>query len=400
MKRPSHAWTKWTIWTGGLVLIGGGLFALLRPKPIEVDAYPVERGPLLVTLDEQAETRSHDRFVVAAPVAGRVLRVDLHDGDPVAAGQAVAELTPAPLGERETREIEARLAAARALQREAEERLRRAEQDLALAGRERARLQPLAERRLVAEQAFDQARTAEASAEHEVSAARHRVAAAAADVDAVRAGLLSAQPGHVGHVATILIRAPVAGRILRVPEKSDRVVAAGTPLVIVGDLSHLEVLIEMLSTEAVKVKPDMAVMFDGWGGDRVLHGRISAVEPYAFTKVSALGVEEKRTNVIAQFVESPVPLGDGYRVNAHIVTFSADAVLKAPASAIFPCGLRACVFLIENGRARQRAIAVGHRSPDAAEVLGGLAVGSLVIGYPPNEVTNGVRVSVRSGGGR
>jgi HlyD family secretion protein len=400
MKRSSHAWIRWTLWSGALVLIAGGLFALLRPKPIEVDAFAVERGPLIVTLDEQAETRSHDRFVVAAPVAGRVLRVDLHEGDPVAAAQTVAELTPAPLGERETQEIEARLAAARALQREAEERLRRTEQDLALTRRERARLQPLADRRLVAEQALDQARTAEASAEHEVSAARHRVAAAAADVDAVRASLLSAQPERAGHAATVLIRTPVSGRVLRVPEKSDRVVAAGTPLVIVGDLSHLEVLIEMLSTEAVKVQPDMLVLLDGWGGNHVLHARVSAVEPFAFTKVSALGVEEKRTNVIAQFVESPVPLGDGYRLNAHIVTFSANAVLKAPASAVFPCGQGACVFLIENGLARRRAIAVGHRSPDAVEVLGGLAVGSLVIGYPPNEVNDGSRVSVRTDTGR
>jgi HlyD family secretion protein len=385
------------LWAGALVLTAGGLFALLRPKPIEVDAYPVERGPLRVTLDEQAETRSHDRFVVAAPVAGRVLRVVLHEGDPVAAGQAVAELTPAPLGERETREIEARLASARALQREAEERLRRAEHDLAAAGRERARLQPLADRRLVAEQALDQARTAEASAEHEVSAARNRVAAAAADVDAVRSGLISAQPGIAGQAATIQIRAPVAGRVLRVPEKSDRVVAAGTPLVIVGDLSHLEVLIEMLSTEAVKVNPEMPVDFDGWGGDRILHGRVSAVEPYAFTKVSALGVEEKRTNVIANFSESPIPLGDGYRLSAHIVTFSADAVVKAPASAIFPCGQNTCVFLIEKGRARQRAVLIGHQSQDSVEVLGGLTLGSMVIGYPPNEVTDGARVSVRSG---
>jgi HlyD family secretion protein len=396
MKRPLHHWTRWLLWAGALVLTAGGIFALLRPKPLEIDAYPVERGPLRVTLDEQAETRSHDRFVVAAPVAGRVLRVVLHEGDSVTAGQAVAELTPAPLGERETREVGARLASARALQRETEERLRRAEHDLAAAGRERARLQPLADRELVSGQALDQARTAEASAEHEVSAARNRVAAAAADVDAVRAGLISAQPGLAGQAATIQIRAPVAGRVLRVPEKSDRVVAAGTPLVIVGDLSHLEVLIEMLSTEAVKVKPDMPVEFDGWGGDHILHGRISAVEPYAFTKVSALGVEEKRTNVIANFSESPAPLGDGYRLSAHIVTFSADAVVKAPASAIFPCGQHTCVFLIENGRARRRTVVIGHQNPDSVEVLGGLALGSMVIGYPPNELTDGARVSVRS----
>lgn len=400
MKRPPHAWIRWTGWSASLVLVGGAMFALLRPKPVEVDAFAVARGPMLVTLDEQAETRSHDRFVVAAPVAGRVLRLDLHDGDPVAAGEVVAELIPAPLGERESRELEARLVAARALQGEAEERLRRAAQELALAGRERARLELLVVGGLVSKQAFDQAQTAEAGAEHDVKAARHRLAAASADVDGVRASLISAQPGRVGHAAAVRIRAPVAGSVLRVAEKSDRVVAAGTPLVIVGDLSHLEVLIEMLSTEAVKVKPNMPVLLDGWGGDRVLHARVSAVEPYAFTKVSALGVEEKRTNVIAQFVESPAPLGDGYRMSAHIVTFSGDDVLQAPASAIFPCGRRVCVFVIEGGRAWRRVIAVGHRGPDSVEVRGGLAAGSQVIGYPPNDVSDGVRVTVRPRGDR
>ncbi len=400
MKRPSHAVVRATLWSAALALLGWGLFALLRPKPIEVDAVPVERGPLIVTLDEQAETRSHDRFVVAAPVAGRVLRMDLRDGDAVAAGQVLAELVPAPLGERETRELEASLVTARALQGEAEARLRRAGQELALAGRERARLGPLAESGFVAKQALDQAQTAEASAEHEVTAARHRLAAATADVERVRASLISVPPGRRGHPATVLVRAPVAGSVLRVAEKSDRVVAAGAPLVVMGDLSHLEVLIEMLSTEAVKVKPGMPVSFDGWGGSRVLHGKISVVEPYAFTKVSALGVEEKRTNVIAQFVESPAPLGDGYRLNAHVVIFSVDDVLKAPASAVFPCGGGYCVFQIDNGRARRRAIVVGHRNADAVEVLGGLTAGSLVIGYPANDVSDGVRVAARARGGR
>jgi HlyD family secretion protein len=386
---------RWSLSAGAALLVAAALYVILRPKPVEVDAAAVERGPLVVTVDEQAETRSHDRFVVAAPVAGRVLRVVLHEGDAVAAGQPVAELVPAPLGERETRELEARLASARALQREAQDRLRRAEQDLALAGRERTRLQGLAEQRLVAEQALDQARTAEAAAAHEMGAARHRVEAAGADVEAVRAGLISTQSERSGQVPILLVRAPVAGRILRVPERSDRVVPAGSQLVVVGDLSHLEVLIELLSTEAVKVKAGMAVLLDGWGGDRVLHARVSIVEPYAFTKVSALGVEEKRTNVIADFLDSPAPLGDGYRLQAHIVTFRADEVVKVPASAVFPCGQGFCAFTVENGRARRRPVSIGHRTPDSAEVLAGLAVDAVAICYPPNDVIDGARVKVR-----
>jgi len=397
---PSRRIVRWAVSAGAALLVAAALYLLLRPKAVEVDAAAVERGPLVVTVDEQAETRSHDRFVVAAPVAGRVLRVNLHEGDAVAAGQPVAELTPAPLGERETRELEARLASARALQREAQDRLRRAEQDVALAGRERTRLQGLAERKLVAEQALDQARTAEAAAAHEMNAARHRVDAAAADVEAVRAGLITTQSERSGQVPVLLVRAPVAGRILRVPEKSDRVVPAGSQLLVVGDLSHLEVLIELLSTEAVKVRPGMPVLLDGWGGDHVLHARVSVVEPYAFTKVSALGVEEKRTNVIADFLDSPAPLGDGYRLQAHIVTFSADSVVKVRASAVFPCAQGSCVFIVENSRARLRPVAIGHRTPDFAEVLDGLEVGAVAICYPPNDVVDGARVRVRPAAAR
>lgn len=395
MKVPIPPVARWMVALAAALLGVATFYWLLRPKPVEVDAAAVARGRLAVTVDEQAETRSHDRFVVAAPVAGRVLRVNLHEGDAVVAGQPVAELLPAPLGDRETRELEARLASARSLQREAQDRLRRAEQDLALAGRERARLAGLAERKLVAEQALDQATTAEAAAAHEVNAARHRLDAAAADTEAVRAGLVSTESERSGRAAVLLVRAPVAGRILRVPEKSDRVVPAGSQLVVVGELSHLEVLIELLSTEAVKVTPGMPVLLDGWGGDRVLHARVSIVEPYAFTKVSALGVEEKRTNVIAEFLDSPAPLGDGYRLQAHIVTYQAEAVLQVPASAVFPCDQGSCVFRVEAGRARRRPVTIGHRTPDFAEVRAGLAVGALVICYPPNDVVDGGRVRVR-----
>jgi HlyD family secretion protein len=386
---------RWTLSACATLVVAGALYALLRPTPIEVDVLPVQRGPLIVTVDEQAETRSHDRFVVAAPVAGRVLRVNLHEGDLVAAGQTVAELAPAPLGEREIRELEARLTSARSLQREAQERLGSAEQDLALAGRNRVRLQGLAERKLVAEQALDQAMTAEAAAAHAVRAAAHRLASAAADVDQVRAGLISTPTGASRHTPTLLVRAPVGGRVLRVAEKSDRVVPAGSQLMVVGDLSQLEVLIELLSVDAVKIRPGMPVLLDGWGGDRVLHARVSVVEPFAFTKVSALGVEEKRANVIAEFLEPPAPLGDGYRLSAHIVTFTADAVVKVAASALFPCGQGSCLFTVEKDRARQRPVSIGHRTADSAEVLDGLTIGTRVICYPPNDLQDGARIKVR-----
>ncbi len=392
MIRATRQWLRYVLFVAIAALAAGGLWLLLRPSPVDVEVAPVERGLLRVTLDEQAETRSHDRFVITAPVAGRVLRLELHEGDAVTAGQTIAELEPAPVGERELRELEARLASARELQHEAEHRLARAQEALTYTQRERARTETLVARGLAAQQALDQAATLQSVAEQETGAARHRVASAAADVEAIRAELISTRSGISQSPAILKIRAPVPGRVLRLPEKSDRVVSSGASLAVIGDLSHLEVLIEMLSTDAVKVRAGMPVLLDGWGGDRVLHARVAVVEPYAFTKVSALGVEEKRTNVIADFIESPAPLGDGYRLQAHVVTFSAEGAVKAPAGALFPCGERWCVFAVEGGRARIRPVLVGHRTSEFFEVRDGVTVGTEVVCYPPNDLADGSRV--------
>ncbi|MBS0578206.1 MAG: efflux RND transporter periplasmic adaptor subunit [Proteobacteria bacterium] len=392
MSPAARQWLRYALFAAIGALSAAGLWLLLRPNPVDVEVAPVERGSLRVTIDEQAETRSHDRFVITAPVAGRVLRLELHEGDTVAEGQTIAELEPAPVGERELRELEARLASARELQHEAEHRLARAQEGLAYAQRERARTDSLVARGLAAQQLLDQVTTQQRVAEQEIEAAHHRVASAAADVEAIRAELISTRSGPTKSAAILKIRAPLAGRVLRVPEKSDRVVTSGAPLAVIGDLSHLEVLIEMLSTDAVKVRLGMPVLVDGWGGERVLHARVAVVEPYAFTKVSALGVEEKRTNVIAEFIESPAPLGDGYRLQAHVVTYSTDDAIKAPAAALYPCGDAWCVFAVENGRAHIRRVRVGHRTSEYFEAQGGLAVGTELVCYPPNDLAEAARV--------
>ena len=388
----ARQWLRYALFVAIGALAAGALWLLLRPSPVDVEVGLVERGLLRVTLDEQAETRSHDRFVITAPVAGRILRLELHEGDAVTAGQTIAELEPAPVGERELRELEARLASARELLHEAEHRLARAQEAFTYAQRERARTESLVARGLAAQQALDQAATLQSVAEQETGAAGHRVASATADVEAIRAELISTRSGASQSAPILKIRAPVGGRVLRLPEKSDRVVSSGASLAVIGDVSHLEVLIEMLSTDAVKVRVGMPVLLDGWGGDRVLQARVAVVEPYAFTKVSALGVEEKRTNVIADFIESPAPLGDGYRLQAHVVTYSADGAVKAPAGALFACGEGWCVFGVEGGRARIRRVMVGHRTPEFFEVQDGLAVGTQVICYPPNDLADGSRV--------
>lgn len=361
----------------------------LRPAPLRVDVGHAGQGSMQVTVDEQGETRSHDRFVVAAPVAGRLARIELHDGDQVKENQVIALIAPVPLSVRERNEQEARIAAAQSQQREAQEVARHAQEDLAQAKRERARVERLVKEGFMSGQAAEQARNAEVTVAAELEAARFRAKAAAAEVRLAQSGLAAE---HGARSSLFRIRSPVAGHILRIPDASERVVAAGAPLMTLGDLSRLEVVIEMLSAEATQVKPGMPVILDGWGGGQPLRARVQRVEPYAFTKISALGVEEKRANVVAEFLDDPQGLGDGYRVNAHVVVWSAEKVTKVPANALFRCAQAWCAFVVQDGRARRRVVEIGHRNAQEAEVLGGLAPGEAVIRHPANQVDEGVRV--------
>jgi HlyD family secretion protein len=348
-----------------------------------------------VTVDDQGETRSHDRFMLTAPVAGRLMRIELHDGDAVVENQLLAQIAPLPLSAREHDEISARVASAEALQREAEQRVRHADEDLGQARRELDRQQKLVKDGFIAPQAAEQASNMVITASIEADAARSRARAAAADVKVARSGLVAGRSDGPGAGRLVQVRAPVAGRILRIPDPSERVVTAGSPLLTLGKLERLEIVVELLSSEAVKVRAGMPVLVEGWGGDKALRARVRLVEPFAVTKVSALGIEEKRTNVIADFVDPPGLLGDGYRITARIVTWQVDRALKAPSSALFSCKEGSCVFAIEDGHARRRSIGVGHRNPLEAEVLKGLDAGQLVIRYPGNQVQEGMRVRVR-----
>lgn len=385
MKLPSR---KITYWVAALAVVALAVL-FFRPAPLRVDIGHVEKGGMQVTVDEQGETRSHDRFVVTAPVAGRMTRIELHDGDAVQQNQVVALIAPLPLSVRERSEQTARIAAAQSQQREAEERVRHAVEDRAQAGRESKRVERLVKDGFMSGQAAEQARNAEITIANEAEAARFRAKSAAAEVRLAESGLIDVQGGQG---ALFKLRSPVAGRILRIADPSERVVAAGTPLLTVGDLSKLQVVIELLSSEATQVKPGMPVILDGWGGNQTLKAQVQRVEPYAFTKVSALGIEEKRTNVVADFVESPQALGDGYRVNAHIVVWAAGQVNKVPASALFRCAEAWCAFVVEDGRAKRRTVKIGQRNAQEAEVLEGLAPGETVIRHPANQIEEGARV--------
>ncbi len=392
----------------GAAVIGVTVVALL-PKPLPVETAPAAAGPLTVSIDEEGRTRARDRYTVAAPTAGRLDRIALRDGDPVTRGQALAVLHLAPLDPREREAAEGKLRAAEALRRESVENLARAKADADQAARERERAEQLHQKGYSALQELEQARNAETAALKSAEAARFRVEAAASEVAVAKTALLAGEEGAADERRRVTLRAPVDGRVLRVLEQSERVVAAGTTLLEIGDASRLEVVIEVLSSDAVRVRPGMPVNLAGWGGEGTLPATVRTVEPAAFTKVSALGVEEQRVRVIADLTGTPGQLGDGYRVEARIVTWAADAVLKVPASAMFRraagSGDQAAsapgeardwaVFAVSDGRARLRPVAPGHRTAAEVEVLKGLAAGERVVLHPPNELRDGARVSTR-----
>ncbi len=360
----------------------------LRPRPVAVEAAVAARGPLRVSIDEDGETRIHDRYTVAAPVAGRLQRIALHAGDPVAAGSTVAWLDPLPLDPRGRRQAEARLAAAEASRREADALVRRQRAALDQARRTVQRLEKLAGEKVIAAEALDVARTAARTAESDLEAARFRSRAAAYDAANARAALLEA-----GSSSTVPVLAPVTGRVLRLCEECDKVVAAGTPLLELGDPGALEVVVDVLSGDAERIRPGAPVLLDS--GSERLRARVRTVEPSAFTKVSPLGVEEQRVNVIANLLDPPGGLGDRFRVEAQIVVWEGRDVLKVPAGALFREGEAWAVFTVEEGLARRRTLGVGHRNPDEAEVVSGLKAGETVIVHPGDAVEEGVRVEPR-----
>lgn len=285
--------------------------------------------------------------------------------------------------------------ATEALERESEERVRRVETDYAQARRDRERIEQLARQGIVSQREAEQAIVGERTQANALEEARLRERSAAADAEAARAARLALAEHQDGPEGSVRVRAPVAGRVLRIPERSERVVQAGTPLLVLGDPSRLEVVLDVLSTEAVKVEPGMEVLLEGWGEERTLRAQVRVVEPFAFTKVSALGVEEQRVNVVADFVDPPGRLADAYRVDARIVVWRNDDVLTVPASAVFRRGEGTSVFVDEGGRARLRRVTIGHRSPTAVEILDGLRTGETVIRHPSNDVDDGVRVRSR-----
>ncbi len=371
--------------------VGALVWIMLRPTPVLVEVSKAIRGPMRVTVDEDGETRAHDRFVIAAPIPGRMLRVELEEGDPVRENQVVAMIEPLPLNQQQREEVLGRVASAEAAKRQADARAEHAREDYEQSRRDRERAEQLAREKVISAQALEQARNAEVTNADELQAARFNALAAASDVRVARAGLLGIGD-RTALRKVISLHAPVAGRVLRIVEKSERVVQAGAPVVVLGDPGKIEIVTDVLTTDAVNIKPGTTAFLDGWGGDHPLRARVRLVEPAGFTKISALGVEEKRVNVIADFIDPPDGLGDGYRVETRIVTWESPDVLKIPGSATFREQDGWSVFVVDRERARRRTIQIGHRNQTEAEILSGINVGEDVILHPSNQLREGVRI--------
>ncbi len=367
----------------------------LRPDPKSVETARATCGPLRVTIDAEGKTRVRDRFVVAAPVTGKLGRIELRRGDQIKSGQVIARISPlplAPLDPRQHAEARARVATAEQVKHQSEALLERALAECEQAQRELTRGEKLVETGDISRQEFERIRSAVKTCRQEIEATRYRERAAVSEVDVAKTALIAVErAGQSGGEITIVVHAPVPGRILRVLEESERVVNAGTPLLELSN-SSLEIVIDLLSSDAVKVKSGAPVLIEGWGGQKPLQAVVRMIEPSAFTKVSALGIEEQRVNVIADFTESPLALGDGYRVEARIVIWEGANVLKVPVSALFRYGGTWGVFAIENGKVYQRDVEIGHRTTVEAEILNGMREGENVITHPSNEITQGMRV--------
>lgn len=392
---------------GGIVL--ASIVALLAwafaPRPLQVELATVDSGRFEVTIDEDGKTRVRDRYVVSSPLAGRLSRIALREGDAVTPGTVLATLAPtfAPMLDARTgAELAARVETADAMVARARTRIGRAKVALEQARTVLKRDEALAGGRFVSASQLDTDRLAVRAAQQELDSATQDRHVAGHELDQARAALAAVRNDDG---ATFAVRAPVSGRVLRVLQTSAGTVALGTPLLEIGDTGKMEIVAELLTADALQAKPGTPVRIERWGGETPLAGTVRRVEPAAFTKISALGVEEQRVNVLIDIATPPEQwraLGDGYRVGVRIVALARDDVLRVPVSAVFPRTQptddpRAmAVFVADAGRARLRPVVVGGRNGEHAWIVSGLRAGERVIVYPGDAVTDGLRIEARA----
>jgi len=390
------------------VLVGLGIAALivwaLLPQPVPVDMAAVGRGPLEVTVEDEGITRIREVYTVSSSILGKMLRSTLEVGDAVKAGKTVAMIEPTEptlLDVRSQRVNEAAVQAAQAAVDLAEAQVKQAKAQLEFTKSDLRRAEELAGSKTISARALEKAKLDVDSAEAAVASAVATLEVRHRELESAKANLIQpgqTQPNTRSESCCIGVRSPIDGVVLKIVAESEQVVQPGAPLVEIGDPSDLEIAVDFLSRDAVRIKPGAPARIESWGGDKVLAAKVRRIEPTGFTKISALGIEEQRVKVILDFTGPRAQwrqLGHGYRVIARVVVWHSDDVLKVPLGALFRQGNDWAVFVAADGRAHRRLVKIGERNLHAAQVLDGLKAGEQVVLHPSDRVHDGVRIEKR-----
>lgn len=402
MNRTStrRKWVRWLMIGLAAAFVVAVVVVAWIPSPVDVEVAEVSRGPLVVTVDEDGQTRVIDRYLISAPIAGNLGRIELDAGDAIEAGQVLARLVPLPpplLDARSRAEAQARVDAALAARSQSQAAVNRARVALDFAEKEAARARAVVDQGGLALSDAERAFSDERRSKEDLRSATFGGRVAEHQFKLAQFALLrlSGKSEDGEHLEII---SPVDGQVLNILQQSEGVVQPGMPVIEVGDPAALEIVIDVLSQDATRIRPGATAEIVRWGGKPPLRAHVRSVEPSAFTKLSALGVEEQRVNVIIDLDEPREvwsTLGDGYRVEARISVWEDDDVLRVPASAVFRHDEDWATFVVENGDAVVRKVELGETNGLETEVVSGVEEGETVIGYPSDSVRDGVSVRAR-----
>lgn len=380
------------------IVAGAAVIALIalwaRPDTFEVESIKVARGPLRVTIDEQGFTRIRTHTEIAAPITGRIAESMVAVGDAVSAGMTVARISPAPLDPRTRAEAAAAILAARSIRNEADSRVVQARLALDEARRDRSRAEQLSAAGAIAARELEQAVTQEQLRSRELDAAKAHARATMEEEQRARSALMGADVSGSGSRAFVDVRSPMKGVVLRLFEEHQRVIPAGTPIMEIGNLAGIELVVDVLTRDAASI-PKNALMIVQTADKPEWRARVQRIEPAAFTKVSPLGIEEQRVNVIGRFIQLPVGIGDKFEAEVSIVLWEKPDVLLVPSTSLVPMGTGWSVFVIENKKVHVRSVTIRHRGSREVEILSGVKEGEAIVMHPDDRLSDGVRVKVK-----
>jgi len=392
------------LWSALLIILGIAVGYLFLPQAIPVDLVTARRGTLVETVAEEGETRIKDVFVLSAPLAGLALRIHMESGDAVVANETVvAEIEPIDpsfLDVRSEAEAKAAVDTAKAAHAFAVAELAQAQANLEFAGLELDRARQLIRNNTISQRAFDEAERTFKIRQAELETAKAAVAMRNSELEQAEVRLLSPAEAQARRAdcTCVPVKSPISGEVLRVLHESEGVVAAGEPLVEIGDPQAIEIVVDFLSYDAVRIAPGQRVIIEDWGGGGSLNGRVARIEPYGYKKISALGIEEQRVNVVIELTDPAERwrrLGHGFQVEARVVIWEGKDILKLPLTALFRDGGEWAVFAVANGRAALRPVTVGHRNELESEIIDGITEGDVVLRYPNDRISDGVAVVAR-----